>query len=176
MFLTFAWYCSRITWPGNSGSGMAEKRLMITNRVWSPASRSWSLWSVAAMNAMRTRSPRWRTRKSVESQVKAHTGLQIWQNHVKDATVWVLPVDSWSRLSWARAMSKWAGSAVSHWAMIRHMHSIAKRRVDQRRAVNEPPESGRALKAEESSSPDGSTSSSSWLASTRARQSKGKSA
>lgn len=83
--LTLAWYCSRITWPGNSGSGMAEKRLMITSRVWRPASRSWSLWSVAAMNAMRTRSPRWRTRKSAESQAKCQGGLR----HPQTQTEWV---------------------------------------------------------------------------------------
>lgn len=71
LFLTLAWYCSRITWPGNSGSGMFEKHLMITSRVCRPTSWSWSLWSVADMNAMRTRSPRCRTRKSVAGEVMA---------------------------------------------------------------------------------------------------------
>lgn len=89
LILTLAWYCSRITWPGNSGSGMAENCLMITRSVWSPASRSSSLWSVAAINAMRTRSPRWRTRKSERNGWEIS---EVWdiQKHKPSKSPWGL--------------------------------------------------------------------------------------
>lgn len=60
--LTLAWYCSSMTWPGNSGSGTAANFLMMTSRACRPAIRSWLLWSVAAMKAMRIKSQRCSTR------------------------------------------------------------------------------------------------------------------
>lgn len=67
-YLTLAWYCSRITWPGNSGSGTEANFLIMSSSAWRPAIRSWLLWSVAAMNAMRIRSERWSTRRSSKNK------------------------------------------------------------------------------------------------------------
>lgn len=111
LILTLAWYCSRITWPGNSGSGMAENCLMITRSVWSPASRSSSLWSVDAINAMRTRSPRWRTRKSERNGWEINDVWDI-QKHKPSKSLWGLTsgVMQASFLSKRHVKVSWVGS------------------------------------------------------------------
>lgn len=73
-YLTLAWYCSRITWPGNSGSGTEANFLIMSSSAWRPAIRSWLLWSVAAMNAMRIRSERWSTKRSSKNKNRRQKG------------------------------------------------------------------------------------------------------
>lgn len=70
MVLTLAWYCSRITWPGNSGSGTAANFRTTISNVWSPERRSWSLWSVAAIKAIRIKSAKCNTKKSSEKKIE----------------------------------------------------------------------------------------------------------
>ena len=80
-YLTLAWYCSRITWPGNSGSGTEANFLIMSSSAWRPAIRSWLLWSVAAMNAMRIRSERWSTKRSSKNKNRRQKGKHF-QNYV----------------------------------------------------------------------------------------------
>ena len=70
MVLTLAWYCSRITWPGNSGSGTAANFRTTISNVWRPERRSWSLWSVAAIKAIRIKSAKCNTKKSSEEKTE----------------------------------------------------------------------------------------------------------